>query len=540
MRRLLIAALLLAGCVDKPDSFGVNVEVVTSSLDEGLKGQIVTLGLHVRGAEKFDKDSIGDVSALVKEGSVKFHYVPGAQSGTLSFAIDGLDANNTIVASGAAPPVGLVAGKAVDVTVTLMPGDKNGQPGVPCQSNDTCITGFCVDGVCCDTRCDGTCESCSLTGTEGTCSPIAMGTDPNMECQAKITPDDGGTDSDGGAVQPDGGQIVMLTPQMCAGTCNGNRACSYPGQTQTCGAPFCSDQAVSASFVCDGAGSCTQKVTSCADYACAMTGSCATSCNANTDCSASDFCNLNLQQCVPKRTNGTGCMNGYECQSGFCANNFCCNSACNAAGMSCNNAGKEGQCQCTGVTCDPGVACQIWYPDSDNDTYGDSSATLGNGLAKIGCESGSNAPPAGAKTKDNTDCDDGDPRAHPGGGFYNTPRTTKGGYDFNCDGTSEHQTVYLNASCQGSCAEVHNVNGTIGCMGYTSCTGSVTGYLGCGTTFNKFGGICLCCGITTAGYITDTAAGAAGCGQSASYRTCSPCSGTGFPTSTTTIGMACR
>jgi hypothetical protein len=265
-------------------------------------------------------------------------------------------------------------------------------------------------------------------------------------------------------------------------------------------------------------------------------------CNANSDCSDNDFCNLNLQQCVPKRSTGTACQNGFECQTGFCANGFCCNSACNAAGMSCNNTGKEGQCQCTGVTCDPGVACQIWYPDSDNDSYGDSSATLGNGLAKVGCESGSNAPPTGAKTKDNTDCDDGDPRAHPGGGYYNTPRMTKGGYDFNCDGTSEHQTVYAGATCGDQCAIVNN-GGLLTCTKYTGCSSiGQQAYLACGNTFKFPGGICSCCGITTAGYIADTVSGAAGCGISTTnnYRTCGVCNGSTYGSTTTTVGMACR
>lgn len=43
-----------------------------------------------------------------------------------------------------------------------------GDPGSFCTSADQCDSGYCVDGVCCTTRCDGVCQACDLT-TNGTC-----------------------------------------------------------------------------------------------------------------------------------------------------------------------------------------------------------------------------------------------------------------------------------------------------------------------------------------------------------------------------------
>ena len=42
---------------------------------------------------------------------------------------------------------------------------------------DQCMSGHCVDGVCCDTGCDSLCESCqNETGIQsGTCSPLLLG-----------------------------------------------------------------------------------------------------------------------------------------------------------------------------------------------------------------------------------------------------------------------------------------------------------------------------------------------------------------------------
>lgn len=39
-----------------------------------------------------------------------------------------------------------------------------------CATADECSTGFCVDGVCCTSACDGLCEACNLPGSEGQCS----------------------------------------------------------------------------------------------------------------------------------------------------------------------------------------------------------------------------------------------------------------------------------------------------------------------------------------------------------------------------------
>jgi len=58
--------------------------------------------------------------------------------------------------------------------------------GGPCTDANECASGFCVDGVCCDAACDGTCEACNVTGTEGTCTPHDPGTDPDDECMPGV------------------------------------------------------------------------------------------------------------------------------------------------------------------------------------------------------------------------------------------------------------------------------------------------------------------------------------------------------------------
>src|SRR5262249_52404328 len=68
-------------------------------------------------------------------------------------------------------------------------------PATPCKSGSDCTGGHCADGVCCNSDCTGTCESCNQPGDAlGSCTPIAAGSDPDLECGAKSS-----SSVDGGA-----------------------------------------------------------------------------------------------------------------------------------------------------------------------------------------------------------------------------------------------------------------------------------------------------------------------------------------------------
>ena len=51
--------------------------------------------------------------------------------------------------------------------------------GASCTSASMCVTGFCVDKVCCNTACSGACMACDMTGSLGTCAQMpACGQEP--------------------------------------------------------------------------------------------------------------------------------------------------------------------------------------------------------------------------------------------------------------------------------------------------------------------------------------------------------------------------
>ncbi len=54
--------------------------------------------------------------------------------------------------------------------------------GRACTSSTACTSGHCVDGFCCDSACDATCDSCNVVGNEGTCSVTPVGSAGNPSC----------------------------------------------------------------------------------------------------------------------------------------------------------------------------------------------------------------------------------------------------------------------------------------------------------------------------------------------------------------------
>ena len=84
--------------------------------------------------------------------------------------------------------------------------------GMTCMTESDCFETPCVDGVCCDTACDGICETCN--GAEaGVCVPHAAALDPDQDCGGGLC--DGGRNCATGDAQWlvsfDGGSTDLAT-----------------------------------------------------------------------------------------------------------------------------------------------------------------------------------------------------------------------------------------------------------------------------------------------------------------------------------------
>jgi Galactose oxidase, central domain len=71
--------------------------------------------------------------------------------------------------------------KSCDVSGQCMP-----SLGASCTKSTDCATGYCSSGICCDTACEGACQSCiaseKIDPTGGRCGPSKAGTNPGARC----------------------------------------------------------------------------------------------------------------------------------------------------------------------------------------------------------------------------------------------------------------------------------------------------------------------------------------------------------------------
>lgn len=65
------------------------------------------------------------------------------------------------------------ATQTATATATETPTGTRSGDGAMCDDPNDCISGNCVDDVCCDTVCDQPEQACNLPGNEGVCSSIA-------------------------------------------------------------------------------------------------------------------------------------------------------------------------------------------------------------------------------------------------------------------------------------------------------------------------------------------------------------------------------
>lgn len=195
------------------------------------------------------------------------------------------------------------------------------RPGGQCRQASDCLSGFCVDGVCCNEACTGPCVSCALTGRVGTCWPVDTGApDPRGLC-------------------------VDQGPVSCGsdGTCDGVGACArYPAGT-ACAASSCTGILWSSARTCDGLGTCgAGTAVSCVPYGCDSGGGrCNAGCATSDDCAPGVTCNKGVCGTFPPAT----CATDDECASGHCAQGVCCASACAAPCASCALPGTVGTCE---------------------------------------------------------------------------------------------------------------------------------------------------------------------------------------------------
>lgn len=173
--------------------------------------------------------------------------------------------------------------------------------GEACEAPADCESGRCVDGVCCESSCNGPCEACSeeLTGAaSGLCAPVLPDTDPDDDCE------DEGAASCG-----------------TTGECDGDGACAFYPATTVCAERSCSDGTAVNERRCDGEGSCeSENHTECTPYACGG-NECRSSCSGDSHCASGSFCVID--KCGPRSPLLGPCAEEQDCARGKCYGGIC-------------------------------------------------------------------------------------------------------------------------------------------------------------------------------------------------------------------------
>ncbi len=107
------------------------------------------------------------------------------------------------------------------------PTDTAMMPPLACSNGSECASGFCVASVCCNTACEGSCQSCKVTGREGTCEFVAAGSAcGEASCAMGVALPPSTCDGKGSCVM---GVAQACAPFMCgANACTS--ACTVDGE----------------------------------------------------------------------------------------------------------------------------------------------------------------------------------------------------------------------------------------------------------------------------------------------------------------------
>jgi hypothetical protein len=266
----------------------------------------------------------------------------------------------------------LVAGGSSTLNGTTSTAETFGfsAPGQSCNNAGECVSSpVCKDGVCCDSACNGTCQSCTLT--PGTCATVRNATDDtctgNNSCDAN------------GQCKLANGRACTTNSECASAICFNGFCCG-----STCAGPCYGCSSGTCQLLAAGTPS-----PGCVAYSCGGSANCPTSCTSDVGCAPGYYCNA-AGSCVARKTTGSACnpsagadcyqANCGICASGQCVDGFCCNAPCSgpcdvcalALGATADGtcsfapAGYPGVPSCGAYTCDgTGANCSGASCNSD-------------------------------------------------------------------------------------------------------------------------------------------------------------------------------
>jgi len=269
-----VASKTLTFNINIPQQPNTQAKPTTTTIVSG-NGVIVSPGSFAHLAA-----TVKDINSVsVSLGTLTF-YGGGSAIATVQADAQGVFAYDWFVPANA--PLGLQSFSATyggyatpDFSINLAPSSASGTftvgngPGTTCQFNVDCLSGFCVDGVCCNSACGGgnpnDCQACSKAAgapSDGTCGIVAAGTVCRAAadvCDVAETCSGVSTACPSDSFKP-AGTVCRDAVDECdvAEACSGNKA-SCPGDTiapdgSVCSAGMCQAGACTTAIVTLAAG----------------------------------------------------------------------------------------------------------------------------------------------------------------------------------------------------------------------------------------------------------------------------------------------
>ena len=247
--------------------------------------------------------------------------------GSFEFTINGLKPGITYYAltfaNNSAGTVYGIPSKSFNV------GRENGTSCTDFPDGSKCKSSFCVDGVCCNSACDGNCNRCNVAGSLGTCTDVASDCTGNCD------------------VCTSGNCAANAT--LCTGNCD---VCSGSGTVYNCAANV---------NLCDTTGNCEQCSGSGTAFNC---GSKDTDCTGNCDvCSGTGLgpynCAASAALCTGNCDTCSGSGNVFNCAAS--------NALCSNTDSSCYCSGSGTAYNCVACQCKScsNYSCSSNKPDTN-------------------------------------------------------------------------------------------------------------------------------------------------------------------------------
>ncbi|MDC3962056.1 hypothetical protein [Polyangium jinanense] len=163
-------------------------------------------------------------------------------------------------------------------------------PAQTCGGAVECLSGHCVDGVCCNAACSGTCMACNVAGNVGTCTNVFSGMDDSPTCTGS------NSCNGGGQCKKEQGVSCSASSECLSGNCVDGVCCesACTATCQSCG-------------LAGNEGVCANIPAGQEDLSSVM-------CTNTQACDGNGLC---------KKKNGSSCSSGVDCLSGKCGGGTC-------------------------------------------------------------------------------------------------------------------------------------------------------------------------------------------------------------------------